>query len=43
MLGKKPVEIAGFDMNTKQMIFHAAFGGPEDIAGAFAIRSFYED
>lgn len=32
MSGIKPVEIAGFDMNTKQMVFHAAFGGPKDSA-----------
>jgi len=27
----KPVEVAGFDIDTKKMIFHISFGGPEDI------------
>ena len=29
---KKPVELAGFDADNGKMIFHRAFGGPEDIA-----------
>jgi outer membrane protein assembly factor BamB len=27
----KPVELAGFDTGTKEMVFHVTFGGPEDI------------
>jgi outer membrane protein assembly factor BamB len=26
-----PVELAGFNIDTKQMVFHAVFGGPEDV------------
>jgi len=29
---KKPVELAGFDIDTKEMVFHTAFGGPEDVS-----------
>jgi len=27
----RPVEVAGFDIDTKEMVFHVTFGGPEDI------------
>jgi outer membrane protein assembly factor BamB len=27
----KPVEVAGFDIDTKEMVFHISFGGPEDL------------
>jgi hypothetical protein len=28
--GYDPVELAGFDVDTKKMVFHVEFGGPED-------------
>jgi outer membrane protein assembly factor BamB len=30
-----PVELAGFDINTKQMVFYQTFGGPEDANARF--------
>jgi outer membrane protein assembly factor BamB len=29
-LALEPVELAGFDINTKEMVFYTTFGGPED-------------
>ena len=26
-----PVELAGFDIDTKEMVFHVSFGGPDDV------------
>jgi len=28
---EKPVEVAGFDVDTKETVFHVTFGGPEDV------------
>ncbi|MCL2138446.1 MAG: PQQ-binding-like beta-propeller repeat protein [Treponema sp.] len=34
---KKPVELAGFDAGSGEMVFHTVFGGPEDIAANASI------
>jgi len=40
----KPVEVAGFDTDTKEMAFHVSFGGPEDIGvNARSIESGIKD
>ena len=42
-LALKHVELAGFDINTKEIVFYKKFGGPEDIDSSFPEKGSYVD